>query len=100
MLKIGSSIYISIFIIIIIMIVAAVVWSVCWRDSERAESETNNSAISFLRQLTTWHCPHPTAVAAAAAPLLLSAGRATFTRHLLLAGPTAANPQQRRAAAV
>jgi len=30
--------------------------------------------------------------------LLLSAGRAAIDRYVLLAGPTAANPQQRRAA--
>jgi len=36
----------------------------------------------------------------AAAPLLLTAGRAAIDRYLLTAGPTAANPQQRRAAAV
>jgi len=35
----------------------------------------------------------------AAARLLLTAGRAAVDRHLLVAGPTAANLQQRRAAA-
>jgi len=35
----------------------------------------------------------------AAAPLLLTAGRAAVDRYLLAAGPTAANPQQRRATA-
>ena len=34
----------------------------------------------------------------AAAPLLLSAGRAGIERYLLLVGRTAANPQQRRVA--
>jgi len=34
----------------------------------------------------------------AAAPLLLSAGRAGIERYLLLVGFTAANPQQRRVA--
>ena len=43
--------------------------------------------VSFLRQLTTWHC-------STFAHLLLSAGRAAFNRHLLVAGPTAANPPQ------
>jgi len=33
----------------------------------------------------------------AAAPLLLTAGRAAIDRYLLPAGRTAANPQQRRA---
>ena len=53
----------------------------------------------FLRQLTTWHCPHSAPHAAAEARLLLGTGRAAIDRHLLPAGPTAANPQQRRAAA-
>ena len=35
----------------------------------------------------------------AAARLLLSTGRAAINRYLLPTGPTAANPQQRRAAA-
>jgi len=35
----------------------------------------------------------------AAARLLLTAGRAAINRYHLAAGPTAANPQQRRAAA-
>ena len=39
--------------------------------------------------LTTRHCSH----------LLLSAGRAAVDRYLLAAGPTAANPPRRRAAA-
>jgi len=39
------------------------------------------------------------AVCRAAARLLLTAGRAAIDRYLLAAGPTAANPQQRRAAA-
>jgi len=38
------------------------------------------------------------AASRAAAPLLLTAGRAAIDRYLLPAGPTAANPQQRRAA--
>jgi len=36
----------------------------------------------------------------AAAPLLLTAGRAAIDRYLLTAGPTAANPQQRLAVTV
>jgi len=36
---------------------------------------------------------------AAAARMLLTAARAAIDRYLLPAGPTAANPQQRRAAA-
>jgi len=39
------------------------------------------------------------ALAAAAAPLLLTAGRAAIDRYLLAAGPAAANPHQRHAAA-
>jgi len=35
----------------------------------------------------------------AAARMLLTAGCAAIGRHLLAAGPTAVNPQQRRAAA-
>jgi len=35
----------------------------------------------------------------AAARLLRTGGRAAIDRHLLTAGPTAANPQQQRAAA-
>jgi len=45
----------------------------------------SKSAISFLRQPTTWHCSH----------LLLSAERAAIDRYLVTAGPTAANPPQR-----
>jgi len=43
---------------------------------------TDSSALSALRR---------------AAPLLLTAGRAAIDRYLLPAGPTAANPPQRRA---
>ena len=53
------------------------------------EQNTSKSEFSFLRTLTTWHCPR----------LLLSADRAAVDRQLLVAGPTAANPQQRRRAA-
>jgi len=42
-----------------------------------------------------WQCPHLLLHAV----LLLSAGRAAIDRYLLPARPTAANPQQRRAAA-
>jgi len=53
-----------------------------------------------VRQLTTWQCPHFPAArrccgAAAAARLLLTAGRAAIDRYLLPAGPAAANPSQR-----
>ena len=47
----------------------------------------NASVFSFIHQLTTWHCPH--SAAAAAARLLLSASRSAVDRYLLLA----ANPQ-------
>ena len=47
----------------------------------------NVSVFSFIHQLTTWHCPH--SAAAAAARLLLSASRSAVDRYLLLA----ANPQ-------
>jgi len=53
----------------------------------------NKSVFSCLRQLTTWHCPHS---AAATTRLLVIAGRAAINLYLLRAGPTAANPQQRR----
>jgi len=43
----------------------------------------NKSVFSKLRQLTTWNCPHSSA-------LQLSAGRAAIHRYLLPAGPTAA----------
>jgi len=45
------------------------------------------SVFSFLRQLTTRHCPHLL--------LLLTAGRPAVDRYLLAAGPTAANPPLR-----
>ena len=53
----------------------------------------NKYVFSFLRQLTTWNCPHLLlrAVCRAAAPLLLHAGRAAIDRYLLPAGFTAAN---------
>ena len=44
--------------------------------------------VSFLRQLTTWHCSH----------LLPNAGRAAIDRYLLAAGPTAVNLPLQRAA--
>jgi len=47
-----------------------------------------------IRQLTTWHCPH----SGCCAPCC-GAAAATIDRYLLAAGPTAANPPQRRAAA-
>ena len=50
------------------------------------------SLFSFLRQLTTRHCPH--SHAAAASRLLLTAGRAAIDRYLLHDGPSAANPPQ------
>ena len=53
----------------------------------------NKSVFSFIRQLTTWHCPH------LAAAVHRSAGRAVINRYLLASRPTVANPQQRRAAA-
>jgi len=52
--------------------------------------------LSFLRQLTTLHCPHLLLRGRAAAPLLLTAGRAAIDRYLLAAEPTAANPLQRQ----
>jgi len=55
-----------------------------------ANLDLNKSVFSFLRTLTTWHCPHPTLLL-----LLPSAGRAAIDRYLLTAGPTAANLQQR-----
>jgi len=52
----------------------------------------NKSVFGFVRQLSTWHCPH----------LLLSAvqqaRRVAIERYLMPAGRSAANPQQRRAA--
>jgi len=53
------------------------------------QKDLRTSYFSVLRPLTTWHCSH----------LLLSAGRAAIDRYLLAAGPTAANPPQRRASA-
>jgi len=48
----------------------------------------NKRVFSYLRTLITWYCPHSSTAAAA------------INRYsLLLAGPTAANLQQRRAAA-
>jgi len=52
----------------------------------RHKAEQNKPVFSYLRTLTTWHCPHSPAAAAA------------IDRYLLPAGPTAANLQQRRAA--
>jgi len=49
---------------------------------------------SFQRQLTTWHCTHLLLPAVLQRRLLLTAGRAAIDRYLLLAGRTAANPQQ------
>jgi len=54
---------------------------------------TGKSVFSFLHQLTTWHC------CGAAAADRRPAGRAAIDRYLLASWPTAANPQQRRAAA-
>jgi len=56
---------------------------------------------SFLRQLTTWHCPHSAAArrCGASAADRWPAGRAAIDRYLVATGPTAANPQQRRAVA-
>jgi len=48
----------------------------------------HKSVSSFLHQLTTWHCSR--------LRMLLNAGRASSDRRLLPAGPTAANPPQRR----
>jgi len=48
---------------------------------------TKKSVFSYLRTLTTWHCPHSPAAAA------------SIDRYLLSVWPTAANLQQRRAAA-
>ena len=45
--------------------------------------EQASLCVSYLRTLTTWHCPHSPAAAAAIGP------------YLPLAGPTAANMQQR-----
>jgi len=42
----------------------------------------NKSVFSYLRMLTTWHCPHSPAAAAA------------IDQYLLPAGPTAANLHQ------
>jgi len=50
---------------------------------------------SFLRQLTTWHCPHVLVRAA----LLLTAGRAAIDRYLVAAEPASAKLTKRRAAA-
>ena len=57
-------------------------------DTKQHRLYNKQSVLSFLRQLTTWHCSQ----------LLLSASRAAIDRYLLAAGPTAANPPQRRAA--
>jgi len=48
--------------------------------------------------LTTSADNVPLPAFAAARLLLLTAGRAAIDRYLLLVGPTAANPQRRRAA--
>ena len=76
------------------MMLAVRTSSLCTRDKKYCYYKQ-----VFLRQLTTWHCPHSAPHAAAEARLLLGTGRAAIDRHLLPAGPTAANPQQRRAAA-
>jgi len=62
-----------------------------------AQRVERNKCQPNLRQLTTWHCPH--FPAAAAARLLLTAARAAIDRYLLPAGPAAANPSQRHEAA-
>jgi len=49
---------------------------------------SNTSMFSYLRTLTTWHCPRSSAAAAA------------IDLYLMPAGHTAANLQQRRVAAV
>jgi len=46
------------------------------KTSVPARLQLNKSVFGFLRRLTTWHCPH---LAAAAAPLLLTAGRAAIS---------------------
>ena len=55
----------------------------------RRRTGVNNSVFSFIRTLTTRHCPHSPAARRAAVR------RAAIDRCLLLAGPTAANLQQR-----
>ena len=47
-------------------------------------AHNNKSVISFVRQLTTWHCPL----------LLLSASRAAIDWYSVATEPTAANPLQ------
>ena len=51
------------------------------------KASISKSAFSYLRTLTTWHCPHSPAAHAAAAAII--------DRYLLPAGHTAANLQQR-----
>jgi len=49
--------------------------------------------------LTTWHCPHsPAAPRAAERRAAERPAAAVINRYLLLAGPTAANPQQQTSA--
>jgi len=68
----------------------------CYRVA--CTAKRNKSLFSFLRQLTTWHCPH-VRLRAAAPRLLLTAGGAAIGRYFLPAGPPATKPQQLRAAA-
>ena len=54
-----------------------------------ASTNAHKSVLSFLRQLTTWHCPHLAAArrCTAAAADRRPAGRAAIGRYLLPPGP-------------
>ena len=64
---------------------------------EREFRISNKSVFSFLRQLTTWHCPH-SAIIHSCCGAAAANRRPCSSRYLLPAGPTAANPPRRRAA--
>ena len=57
-----------------------------WTHGQLCFIDSNISVSSFLRTLTTRHCPHSPSTS-----LLLSAGNATIDRYILPAVPTAAN---------
>ena len=64
------------------LLVTLILWRVDDVDKSVNLPNHNNSLFSCLPTLTAWHCPHsPAAVG-------------TIDRHLLPAGPTAANLQQ------
>ena len=66
-------------------------------DIRAAPTSARRTVFSFLRLLTTWHCPH-LLLRTAVLQLLLSAGQQSIDISCMIAGPIAANPQQPRAA--